>query len=131
MTVITIIDAEKGEVMKDLITTIAAISILMVFVFQFSANQVLINRMVASDRAVDEYIEAVSRTGDSDGREAEHLTKRLSETLKCSPKNIKVEQNDKEYQIRAPIDNVVACGKFLGISPEENKTEYIVKGELP
>ena len=42
--------------MKDMITTIAAIAILMVFVLQFSCNQVLAGKILASDRTVDRYI---------------------------------------------------------------------------
>ena len=34
--------------MKDLITTVAAITILMVFVMQFSANQVIMGRILAA-----------------------------------------------------------------------------------
>ena len=36
--------------MKDLITTVAAITILMVFVMQFSANQVIMGRILAADK---------------------------------------------------------------------------------
>ena len=44
--------------MKDLITTVAAITILMVFVMQFSANQVIMGRILAADKIIDKYWKA-------------------------------------------------------------------------
>ena len=55
--------------MKDLITTIGAIMILMVFVMQFCSNQVLATRILVADYIIDDYesinVEEI-KVGDND-----------------------------------------------------------------
>ena len=41
--------------MKDLITTIAAVVLLMIFVMQFANNQMIFSRITAADKAIDNF----------------------------------------------------------------------------
>ncbi len=116
--------------MKDMITTIAAIAILMVFVLQFSCNQVLAGKILASDRTVDRYIGILTEKGRTEAPEKELLACQLAQCLGCDQAEVKVMEEDGRYEVRAPIRGIIACGEFLGISSEENMTEYVVKGNV-
>jgi hypothetical protein len=114
--------------MKDLITTIASISILMVFVLQFATNQVLASKILAVDSAVDSYKVSIK---DNDNEEARQLLiDRISAILNCSKEEVSLRNLDGRYEVTAPIRKVIACGNFLGISDEENKAKYSRYGEV-
>lgn len=114
--------------MKDLITTIAAISILMVFVLQFSANQILITRVLAADQISDSY-ETMRNKEDTDVSCNEIIAK-LAGVFDCRTDEVTIVDDGKSYHIKAPIKNIIACGKILGITDEENKAYYHFKGEV-
>lgn len=116
--------------MKDLITTIAAISIMMIFVLQFSLNQALISRITASDRAVKDYRLTLQAGGDNAGKAGADLTENLSRILGCEKSEVKIIEKEDIYEVRAPIKNVIACGSLLGISQDENRADYVVKGSV-
>lgn len=116
--------------MKDLITAIAAMAILMVFVLQFSANQVIINKILASDRVTDSYRMMLSEKGHTTEEEKSEIICKLAACLGCEAGEVTLTETESEYQVRAPIKNVIACADFLDISREENKAEYWVSGEI-
>lgn len=117
--------------MKDLITTIAAISIMMIFILQFSVNQALISRIAASDRAVNDYKLTLQDKGDKADKAGDDLAENISRILGCEKSEVKVIEKEESYEVRAPIKNVIACGSLLGISQDENRCDYVVKGRLP
>ena len=112
--------------MKDLITTVAAITILMVFVMQFSANQVIMGRILAADRIVDKYVSVLESQGYTDEQQKDHLTMKLSETMNCRKSEVIIREEGGEYRVSAPLKNIVACSRFLGISEGENRAVYSV-----
>lgn len=116
--------------MKDLITTIAAIAIMLVFVLQFSMNQVIISRTLASDRAVDNYRLRLSEKGGFDDAERLELIENIAHILGCNQSEVIVEEGEDSYEVRAPIKNVIACADFLGIAQDENKVDYVASGDI-
>ena len=112
--------------MKDLITTVAAITILMVFVMQFSANQVIMGRILAADKIIDKYV--LESQGYTDEQQKDHLTMKLSETMNCRKSEVIIREEGGEYRVSAPLKNIVACSRFLGISEGENRAVYSVGG---
>ena len=60
--------------MKDLITCMGSLMILMVFVMQFASNQVMITKFAASDYIVEEYQKNIHENTESQ----DDLKKRLS-----------------------------------------------------
>lgn len=106
--------------MKDLITTIGAIMILMVFVMQFCSNQVLATRILVADYIIDDY-ESINV---EDSSSFETKRKELAECFACQPNEIVFHKNEDKITIEMPIKNVIACGDFLGISEVENKSIY-------
>ena len=98
--------------MKDLITAIGSIMILMVFVMQFCSNQVLASRILMADAIIDNI------------SEAEQCKSKLAECFDCNPSDIIMEKNNDKMILKMPINNVVAAGEFLGISDEANRSIY-------
>lgn len=98
--------------MKDLITAIGSIMILMVFVMQFCANQVLASRILMADAIIDD----ISEQG--------QYKDKLAECFDCDPNDIIMEKNNDKLIIKMPINNVVAAGEFLGISKDANRSIY-------
>lgn len=115
--------------MKDLITTIASLSVLMVFVLQFSANQMVITRILAADQISDSY-DMIRAQEDFEASNTGEIISKLAGVFNCETEEVKISDDGKSYHIKAPIRNIIACGEFLGISDEENKAYYHFKGEV-
>ncbi len=131
--------------MKDLITTIGAVTILMVFVLQFANNQAIATRILAADSLCDSYFAEMNAPADSEqspddigigmpesggtdtpaaAQSQREFIEKLAKTLNCSPSDISLEQNLQGYHIKAYINQVIACADFLGITEEQNRAEY-------
>lgn len=108
--------------MKDLITTIGSVTILMVFVMQFCFNQVTITRILVGDKILDNY---EKQTGvESEPLNWDECKNQLTNCFGVGESDIKVEQKYGQTIVKIPIRNVIACGDFLGISKERNQAVY-------
>lgn len=109
--------------MKDLITSIGSITILMIFILQFASNQALVSKFAFSDVIVEKYADGL---GAENSEEAQRELKRnLTSVLVCSNAEVRLEAGaDGTYTVSAPVRDVIACGKLLGISDEDNKVIY-------
>ncbi len=112
--------------MKDLITTIAAITILMVFIMQFSSNLNIMNRVVAADHLTKNYYYSLLNNDSLDEEKRKSFSNKLAKVLGCDQSEITVEEEANYIRVTAPIENVVACAEFLGISDEENTALYML-----
>lgn len=117
--------------MKDLITAIGSVIILMVFCMQFCSNQVIAMRIFAADSVLgNTKVEAgnIEETGGAEGlisaEEAVAIKKSIAGCLGCDEEQVVLSKKDENYLVEAPVTNVIACGEFLGISAEENKFTY-------
>ena len=104
--------------MKDLITTIGAVTILMIFVFQFCINQTIITKVIVAEKFVSSLEE------NQDVADIDRLKNKLSDLFSCDVSELSLEEREDVYIIKVPLRNVVACGDFLGISPEDNRATY-------
>ena len=108
--------------MKDLITTIGSITILMVFVMQFCFNQVTITRFLVGDKILDNY---EKQTGvESEPLNWDECKKQLANCFSVEESDIEVKEKYDQMIVKIPIRNVIACGDFLGISKERNQAVY-------
>ena len=103
--------------MKDLITTIGSILILSVFLMQFCSNQVLASKFLIADSIIDK-IESL------EDKEIDIKKSQIADCFECDMGDIKVTKKENKLVVEAPIYDVVACGKFLGITRAENKCVY-------
>lgn len=117
--------------MKDLITTIASILLLMIFILQFAGNQVLHTRLFQSDMAVESFRDTMKEQGGISEENRQNLIRELADICGCTAEDITVEGHGLQgesavrgmllyYRIRFPMQNLIVMGNVLGIGVEEN-----------
>ena len=119
--------------MKDMITTIASIMLLMIFVLQFVTNQITYTRLTGAGSFVKQFECAAAETGEVSAESIQNLRKNAAQVLECLPDEIHVDVCGAEsgayaYDVGVPLKNIIGAAKMLGISEEENRTEYHFKG---
>ncbi len=118
--------------MKDLITTIASIFMLTIFILQFAGNQMTHVRVFRSGLAVESFRDAVKSDGDADAADVQHLRQSLAEICGCSTEEIAAEAKKSgqlvHYEVSFPLQNLIVMGSALGIAPEENTVRMKEKG---
>jgi len=122
--------------MKDLITAVASLALLLAFVLQFSAGQVLTNRMLQADLAVETFRDGVKEQGFVSGENAAALENALSRVLGCGREDVLVSGTESlvaegglvHYRIGYPLENIIAAGRFFGIAEEENRAWHEEEG---
>lgn len=119
--------------MKDMITTIASIMILMIFVLQFVANQITYTKLIGAGSFVKQFERAAIETGEVSTESIQNLRKNAAQVLNCLPDEIRVDVGEAEsgayaYDVGVPLKNIIGASKMLGISEEENRAEYHFKG---
>lgn len=117
--------------MKDLITAVASLMLLLLFVLQFAGNQNLHTRMFRADLAIENFRNTASLQGYISDENRSLLSGSLAGICGCSPEEILVEtESDLQprpegtllhYRIGYPLKDLVAAAAMLGISPEENR----------
>lgn len=120
--------------MKNLITSMACIMILLVFVLQFTQNQVIHNRITAVDQAANNFKEVVKQQGCIGAENERRLQVEISKILSCNAEDVTVTGNRKavyrgqmiHYRIEVPVTNLVSQPGFWGLSEEENRMRYRV-----
>lgn len=109
--------------MKDLITSIASVMILMVFVMQFCSNQVLASKILMLDGLIDNIIMVDDEGYDETAFEKAKI--KIGENFGCKSDEVFVDEQTDKLVVKVPIKNVIACGKFLGIEETENTSVYV------
>lgn len=117
--------------MKDLITTVASLLILMMFILQFSVNQATHTRIFQADMAVESFRDVLKEEGGLSPVNQSEIRNALSEICGCSSEDVIVECSQKaeapvpqgmliKYRINFPLKNLIAMGGALQIPPEDN-----------
>lgn len=135
--------------MKDFITTIASIIILMIFLLQFVSNQSTYTRLAAAEHAVKEFRLTAEENGGIDDEKLRRLKEKTAAALDCGAEEIKVSINEStadgveiggssddggsfkklfEYSVQMPVRGLVGAADFLGIAEEENMTVHVSEG---
>lgn len=119
--------------MKDLITTIASIMLLMIFVLQFVANQITYTRLTAAGNSVRQFEYAAEEAGEITDSAVHFLKEDIAQAMDCMPDEIRVdtvvnEMGNSEYVVSTPLKNIIGAAGMLGISADENRTEYKFRG---
>lgn len=117
--------------MKDLITAVASLMLLLIFVLQFAGNQNLHTRMFRADMAIENFRDTAGLQGYISDENRSLLSESLAGICGCSPEEILVEAEDSRqpkpegtllhYRIGYPLKNLIAAAAMLGISAEENR----------
>lgn len=119
--------------MKDMITTIASIMILMIFVLQFVTNQITYTKLAGSGSYVKQFEHIAVEAGEVSAENIQNLRRNAAQVLNCLPDEIHIDVKEAEsetyvYDVRVPLKNIIGAAKMFGISEEENRVEYHFKG---
>lgn len=119
---------------KNLITTIACIMILLVFVLQFAYSQVTHNRVTSIDKAVNSFKEIAKQDGGITRENEKYLRESLLRLVNCDESKILINGTGAKtlrggkihYVISVPIENLIAVNKFWGMTEEETTATYVI-----
>lgn len=117
--------------MKNLITAIASIIILLVMIMQFVINQSLHDRLTRVDKMVFSFQQEIKLEGYISNERKKELESSISQLLKIGDGRVKVSgtrepvfRGEKiSYSISFPLENMVS--EFWGIKSD---TDYSIKG---
>lgn len=121
--------------MKDFITSIASLMLLMIFVMQFAANQAVYTKLVETESCVSLFRDSAEERGEIASEDISTLRQNAAAFLDCAPTEIGVDTQTLEsgnagYDISVPLKNVIGAAKFLGISSAENEAKYHFRGVI-
>ena len=120
--------------MKNLITSMACIMILLAFVLQFTQNQVIHNRVTAVDQAANNFKEVVKQQGCIEVENEKRLKEEIARILSCSTAEVKVTGDRKavfrgeiiHYRVEVPIKKIINQPGFWGLNKDKNRFGYRV-----
>ncbi|MDD4377201.1 MAG: hypothetical protein PHH48_03515 [Eubacteriales bacterium] len=121
--------------MKNLITSIGCVMLLLIFVFQFTANQITHNQISSIDKYVNSFKEVVKQEGCITSKNSDLLKEKISSAIGCGQDEIMVCGSDNRlgrgkliwYEIKVPIKNLIPAAKFLGLSKEDTEGVYKIR----
>ena len=125
--------------MKDLITTIASIFLLMIFIMQFAYSQGTSHTLLQADMAVGNFRESVKVQGYISRENKEFLQRQLAEICSCSQEEIYIEGSSSAdepaergtfiyYKVKYPLLHLIAMAEALGISDGDNSVYFKQEG---
>jgi hypothetical protein len=128
--------------MKQFIVMAAILPILMVFVMQFALEQKNQNRIAALQELVYSAKEQAKQEGCFTPAIRNELARRIAAHFELAEDQIVIEAEDRvkyrknqfdereliHYRIKAPIGEIMAGHRLMGISDEENEGWYIIEG---
>ena len=117
--------------MKDLLTTIASVLVLMMFLMQFTADQVTYTKMMGAEYAVRNFRIENEAAAEISAKSADDLRARIAAAVRCAEAEVTVHTGpDGTYRVEAPIRGVIGPVAMLGITDEENRFLYTAEGSV-
>ncbi len=122
--------------MKDLITGIACIIILSVFLVQITSYQSAHSRILFAETAVNSAVETAKQDGCLTAQNIAQLRQKLAERLGCSPQDITVSGTSAPvmrgsvitYSVTYPLRGIVGASRLLGIAEADNTVVNTISG---
>lgn len=103
--------------MKDMITTVASILILSMFLMQFAANQVTYTKIAAVESGLNRLYAEGAEEGSS---EVKAYIRTLAEILKIDRDDVEMHIGENhEYEVSVPICGIIGPQKILGIGDDD------------
>lgn len=120
--------------MKNLITSIACIVILLAFVLQFTSNQVIYNHIISIDQEVNAFKETAKQEGYITAENEKRLIGKIRYHTGVPYDEIKVSGTDRpvfrgepiHYRVTVPIKDIVGAAGFWRIDGEKNQFNYVI-----
>lgn len=116
--------------MKDLITTIGSMLILMMFLTQFAASQTTYTRIMGAEHEIKEFRLLSGEQGSIRNENILQLKQNLSQVLDCHTSEISVDVTDGEYTVTMPVYGVIGPWKMMGLTEKENVKKHVSAGKV-
>ena len=118
--------------MKDLITTIGSLIILMMFLMQFTADQTTYTRIMGAQHSIKEFRVLSEEQGSIKDEEIIKLKEKLSRILCCSTSEIsvKVAEDSGDYSVTMPVYGIIGPARIMGLSENENMKSHTSCGVI-
>ena len=118
--------------MKDLITTIGSLIILMMFLMQFTANQTPYTRIMGAEPSITEFRVLSEEPGSIKDEEKTKLKEKLSRILCCptSEISVKVAEDSGDYSVTMPVYGIIGPARIMGLSDNENMKSHTSCGVI-
>ncbi len=124
--------------MKNLITAIAGVIILLIFVLQFGTSQVTHKKITQLEKDVSSFTEVVKQKGCVDNEIVDELKINIANNVKCNaneiivtgPTTVKNRGEVIKITVSVPINDVIASASFWGISKQQNKAIYFIQNNV-
>lgn len=121
--------------MKNLITTIGSIIIILAMVMQVTANQKTYTKLICIDQLVNNFKEVAKEEGFVSEENKAGLVNQISQSTGISKGNISVRGTSVkkkrgdliDYTVNVKLNNIMAAPRFWGVSREDNSGNYIIK----
>ncbi len=131
--------------MKEYIVGLAVFLILIFFPLQWSINQINHYKIQTANNIVYNAAQKARTDGYFKQTNIDEMRSQLFTKLKIEPERIRINVtttpkyrldsfDEREmifFEVGIPIDKVIAANLFYGISDEDNRYEYIIRGEVP
>ena len=128
--------------MKDFITAIASVIILMMFLMQFTANQLTFTKIMGAEYAVRELRLISENQGIIKSESIALMKEKIAAILNCSAEEVAVSldgaavdiENTGEQpvscslKVQMPVFGIIGPAGILGLTPEENVRTHISEG---
>lgn len=118
--------------MKNLITSVASIMLLLSLLIQFSYNQLFFNRIMFVERQADVLKSVVKENGYLQGEDIKKVQNRISNILDCDKKDIEIHGNKIpankgeiiDYSIEVPVNEFVISFFQVGNRDKDRIKKY-------
>ena len=112
----------------------ACIAIVLVFVLQFTQNQIIYNHMIAVDQEVNAFKEVVKQEGKITEDNKEKLKLRLRSSIGCDIDNIEISGTRSvmmrggriHYRVAVPIRGIIGVESLYGTNSSKNGFKYTI-----
>ena len=112
--------------MKDMMTTIASVLVLMMFLLQFTANQTSYTRVMGAEYAVRSFRQTAESAQEISEDAVQDLKTKIAAALRCSAREVTTEPR----AVSAPVRGVIGPAAALGIREEDNFFMYQAEGRI-
>lgn len=121
--------------MKNLITAIASLLLILAMFMQMTANQRTYTRMIAIDQLVNNFKEVAKEEGCITDSNISDLKSEISaatgikkQSVTVSGTKTKVGRGDEiDYQVSVKLDGIFGASNFWGVSDKNNTGTYTIK----
>lgn len=121
--------------MKNLITSIACVMVLLAMLAEFAHGQALYSRIIAADQAVNSFRDVARAEGCISRENERWIKEELARLLDCRPSDVQVSGPSQPvglgqrmtYTIKAPVGEALALPGFWRIGEEDSRFDYRIR----